>query len=526
MVAKKLLKGVCDRCGKEFEQPRYRTRKFCDRKCSANARDNVWLNEEISQLKSMIGHKPLQMILEEWGAIALKNGWPKRTDTSIKVKFKRLDVEYKSFKSSYDNWSIFDLAKKLDVPHDRIQKWEELGLIVKRYSIDNVDNGRAHKTAISQVSLRNFAVSRPDQMWGIDPKKLTKFIGDSKLAHEIAAVAVQPTSGRAMVVIRLDNGEVYPSARNAAAALDITKTLVLKSCQKDNPCRNGMNFARIDYPVYWVPCACREEFNRLSGECLYHMYLETQKIDGFKKTTYLIVSTRMAVQISLFAFRRNIREASENKELTAKDAIAKYWQERHIDLLNKHVRVENTLSHKIIQKRVMSKAYSMFTSAYKDEAKRNMHLETFANDFIGKQMEFYFNKMCLPKHYKPINKLEYADIYGFIDGSVTAYVYEKQAFLITLCARYYIKKNNNYGSYNEAILAHQKEESNQQFDETFDEIVGIVKTKLSLDDETILQCLKYLDSVRSGDAIAFSKEEEENILNILKKAAVLIDSPF
>ncbi len=290
---------------------------------------NPWSIEELDKLRSLIGVKPLQQIKQEWNELAKKNLWGDRTDDALQVKLcheaRKLG---KSRKATANNWSMTDLAKLLDIPVDRIRNWYRLGIDRKNYSFDG---DRYHKTAISRKELKRFATAHPEEFWGIAQVKLSKIFNDSSLAKAIALSVEQPTVGRPITVIRLDTGDVYCSAKSAATALNLGasgKNNILKQLKRETPNRLGMEFARIDYPLYWVPLAVRAEFNMIAGKVFYEIYLQLRDLDGYSKLSCQIVAGRIAVQITLFTFRRNLKEQVKGVELSSKKVVANFWQTR------------------------------------------------------------------------------------------------------------------------------------------------------------------------------------------------------
>lgn len=431
-----IVQKTCPYCGKEFElvgeMPSQVKRSHCSQSCAAKSNlaarsdmSNPWSDEEIALLKSWIGKKPLGLIQREWKLIAKKKGWHERSDEAIHVKFGRLCRELGvSEKAKHDNLSMYELSRQLDIPFDRVREWRRLGLKAFESGID-VD-GRSHVIAISRKNLREFAIFHPEQFWGIDRHKLSKALGDSKLAKHIHETVEQPTVGRTITVIRLDTGDVYRSARSAALALNLGsngKGNILRCLQRDTPMRNGMDFARIDYPVYWVPLAIREEFNQLAGHVFYEIYLQLKDLDGYSKTSCQIVAGRMAVQITQFAFKRNLKEANKGMELTPKQITVEFWTTRFITTLKNFLELDRQQGWNKIASAIKGWAYREFYKLLPASQKQlQLHLEEYALWYIQRATEGFFKRSYLPKNYQPKNKLEIADLYTYIYGSIIASV--------------------------------------------------------------------------------------------------------
>jgi len=414
--------------------------------------NNKWTEAEIELLKSWVGKKHLQQIIEEWNAVAKKNGWCLRGANGLKVKATRL-FKSKTIRPDKDNWSMATVARRLEINPDRIQKWIELGLKVSQFSYD--EGNRPHITCISRRNLKKFALSTPEQFWGIDPKRLSKILNDSAASKAITTATAQPTVGRAITVVRLDTGDVFKSARSAAVEFSIEekntreksiRILILNCCKRDTPLRNGTDWAQLDYPVYWVPIAIREEFNQLAGKALYELYLQLRSLNGYSKTSCLVVAARIAVQITLWAYRRNIREKLKNKELTPKQIIIEYWQERWINSVKEFLALSPQQGWRRIVGSLKRRVYKTF--AYflgYDRGTIDLHLEEFALFWMEKQTKRYLEKSCLPTDYQAKTVLEQADLFAFIYGAILTKLEIKPDVLVeipTLKAWQYIDRKN------------------------------------------------------------------------------------
>lgn len=437
----KELHQTCPYCKTEFvvqykfnsSKPRIHCSQSCAAKTAITKRSdtsNPWTDAEIDKLKSWIGKKPLAQIQREWKKVAKKQGWEDRSDEAIHIKFARAcRSQGLSEKPTSDNLSMQELAKRMDVPIDRVRRWRELGLKVGEYNCDV--NGRAHIIAISKKELRKFACSHPEEFWGIDSKYLSKFLGDAKLARAIAFTVEQPTIGRAITIVRLDTGDVYRSAYAAGNALNIHKHNVLKVCKRSTPMRNGMDFVQLDYPVFWVPLVYRNDFNKLAGKVFYNIYLHTRSLDGFNKTTCTIVAGRMAVQIALFTFRKNFNEAKKGHELTPVDALAQFWTDRMLFNLNSFLSLDGRgcfVKTASVIKRI---AYRTFVNFFAKSSNFNIQfaLEDYAAYYIERTTQHYFKHSYLPRNYKPTTRLEKADLFTYIYGSVFASVQIREDYL-------------------------------------------------------------------------------------------------
>ena len=448
------LEKQCPYCGNNFtfvlKYPSSIERQYCSRSCAQKATlykrsdAQVWSNEEIDYLRSLIGKKQLVQIKATWNDIAKRKGWSERSHIALEVIFTRLCRKVgTSRRTTADNWSNKDLARLLDIPVDRIEVWIEKGLTLA------VKAKNAHfKNAIARRDLKKFALSNPDLFWGIDKTKLSKALGDSKLAKYIHETVRQPTVGRPMTIVRLDTGEVYRSAKNAATVLNLGaagKTAILNQLKRDTPMRNGMEFARIDYPLYWVPLVARAEFNMLAGKIFYEIYLQLRSLDGYSKTSCQIVAERMAVQITLFVFRRNIKEELKGESLTPKQAMIDFWQSYILNNLHKFTTLTKQQMWQKIVGVIKGNAYKTFFILLPNATSKQLqlYLEEYAYYFIEKQTKTYFKREYLPTGYRPTSVLETADLFHYIYQSVYARVEIKENCfepLVKLNAWQYIKK--------------------------------------------------------------------------------------
>ena len=419
----------------EYRFDSQKLRKHCSQSCAAKSslskREDIqdpWSKEEVGLLEKWAGKKPLAQIQREWNGIAIKHGWQQRSEDAIHVKFNRLCRKLgRSQVPDSDNLSMQQIARRLDIPINRVQKWKSLGLNVKEFNCDS--GGRAHITAIAKSDLRAFATLHPEEFWGIERVQLSKALGDSKLAGHIHATVVQPTSGRTITVIRLDTGDVYRSARNAAATLNIgnpstVKQNILRNCQRDSPMRNGMDFARLDYPVYWVPMSVRDEFNWLAGSVFYEIYLQLHKLYVYKKTSITIVAGRLAVQITRIAFRKNLKQSQAGEELTPKQVLVEYWQERFLSNINTFAAMNQQQGWSKLLKTAKGVAYSVFSWMRPNlqMKQRDWYLEEFGLWYINYASRYFFRSSYLPQNYKPTTQLEIADFFAAMYSSLFAWV--------------------------------------------------------------------------------------------------------
>lgn len=404
-------------------------------------RTTKWLQEEENLLINLHEKYPLQIVLEFYNIEAQKLGLPYRNNTGITVKAKRLKLKAQQ---GSEIVTTAKLGRLLDVRSDsRIQKWFKKGLKTINYCV----NGEIKYRFISRENFKRFAVENPSSMWGIGYKNLNKFIKDSKLTKDILSFTKQPTIGRPMTIVRInaDSYEeaVFRSAQAAGVAFNVNKTSVLRNLNKESLGLEKYAFVRLDYPVWWIPLNFRKEFNQAAGEVLYHLYQELMLIEGYSKLTVAIIAARMAVSITLSAFKSRERLKNYHQKLISleilleakqKSTLKQLYYYRYVD------RVENIRAK--ISGIVKFKVINLFTSVYRERAQ--LMLPEFINEFIYYIGQNYFKREALPLYYQPTNKLETADFWSYIQSAAEAYVYrseEKKYPLCYLLALNFIKKN-------------------------------------------------------------------------------------
>ncbi len=414
---------------------RWKKRIYCSRSCSlkssmAQRKDGSypWLEEELELLLKWIGSKPLNLIFREWNKTARKKKWVERSPNALKVKATRLMMEQNSTVKCYeDNWDSRKLSRLLGVQEDKVRSWRRRGIIAYTKLSSN-------QTAISRKHLKEFALEHPEELGGIEPKKLRKVLKDSKLVRSILEVAHNaPKNGRKMTIVRLDTGDVYPSARNAACAIapemgcieKTAKSNILRVAKKDTPMKNGMDFYQLDYPVFWCPLDIRDEFNLLAGKILYELYLDICEVTGFQKQSCLIVAARMAVKIALMAFQMKeyylVKQYNTDR---SKEAIAEFWQKLFLDKLIYVFNMQGGLIFQkvnyILKKRIFKNCWAIVNG---DKFLAEEYAQDFANYYIRKETEKFYRNSYLPLNYSASNRLQYADMWASIYNSLNIYIW-------------------------------------------------------------------------------------------------------
>lgn len=427
--------NYCQYCQQEinFEKQKknWKSKVFCTRSCavknSLKNRKNVndpWTEAEIDLLGKWIGAKPIVLIAKEWNQIAKKRGWTERTINGIRVKAKRLASSQKTSLRSYkDNWDGGKLANILGIPTERVRGWRRRGLLDYTKLTHN-------QTIISKKQFKKFAQEFPEELGGINPKNLRKILKDSKLVRAISVVNA-PRMGRKMTIVRLDTGDIYPSARQASCVLapemncseKTAKSNILRVVKKGTPMKNGMDFYQLDYPVFWCPDEMRKEFNFLAGKVLYELYLNICTVVGYQKQSCLIVASRLAVVITQQAFQLNSYDIEKkNNPVRAKSTIIEFYSQKYLEKLfyafnhrNIFVKIQD-----ILYRRIIKNCYAITNS---DRIMADEYAKDFVNFYIIKETERFYKKSFVPIGYSPKDKLERADLWSYIYNSINIWIW-------------------------------------------------------------------------------------------------------
>ena len=420
---------LSDRFGPSIHKLRLKKR-FCNPSCSAKARKTAkhdrWQEAEIVFIEKLIGKYTLNQIADKAKGFCRKNNFQERSTAAIKQKCVRIAKSKKISSTPFkDNWTMSKLAEILGVPFDRVRSWHRKQLIEPIF-VDRCNR-------ISRKSFKLFASKCPEKLVGIEPKRLRKVLRDKPLVDAIIRLSkYAPKEGRAMTIIRLDNGEIYPSAKKAATAIHLemkcseatAKTNILTVAKRNTPMQNGMDFWQLDYPLFWVPSECRIEFNFLAGKLLFSLYQDICAVVGYQKQDCLTVAARLAVDITLLSFRikeRRIFFDSPRKD-QAKEAIAAYYQKKLFQSLTKfYYYSPNQYISKIdwIIKRTSDR---WFWAIAGDRFLVESYSQEFVNFYIARQRKRYLKKSFLPRNYTPKTRIENADLWSYIYGSLYAHM--------------------------------------------------------------------------------------------------------
>jgi hypothetical protein len=550
-IAKVNLKNsqaVCEICLVKFQQTRrkkggsYSRNKTCSPECAQKLtrkkwRENkdaiYWSEAEENLLAKWIQIKPTHLIYQDWNVVAEQQGWKERPYWQIVSKATRLvksdprlkdnlvagrNSEYPRIHVTKDNWSLQDLKRILGIRrYGRVLRW------VHKKGLEYIDVSTTQKKyyAITRKALRKFASKHPEEFWGITQKNLRKVL-PKPLADKLFKLnrERQPTNGRALPVIRLDTGDVYRSGRAAATALKLTASMVIDSAKTDETHPNGMDFFRFDYPTYWVPSDVVQEFNFVAGKILYQLYLEICAVTGYKKQSCLLVAARLAIKITLIAFRSSEKRKALGQCPDPVEEMANFWRDL---LLKKLAYVFNLQAGLILQKISYTIKQRVFRNCIAIAEGNKLLAEDYAQDFVNfyiqKEIAKYYQESYLPVNYLAKDKLQHADLWAHIYHSLNLYIWVgrkengtlKQVAWMNLCFAHFQRQNclkpvktvayiDNYREHNyedtpstprlkslESLLAKAKEIYNEN---TFEQLSMFVALKLEeASDREIADCL-------------------------------------
>ena len=441
--------AVCVECGQKFQQPkimhsgteRFARNKTCSRQCSQQYQNRIrkennpgfyWSDEETKLLIEWIQRLPVHKIYQDWNTAAKKRGWKLRPYHQILNKAQRLAKTEPKLKGCYvenrsvgkkrihvlkDNWALQDLKRILGIRrYGRVLRW------VHKKGLEYQDLSGSHNKyyAVSRKALRKFASQHPEEFWGIRQRDLRKVL-PKKLADLLYKInrERQPTNGRGIPVVRLDTGDVYRSGTAAATALKLCTSRLIECAKSDATMPNGMDFYRFDYPTYWVPPDVKEEFNLVAGKVLYTLYLDICNVTGYQKQSCLLVAARLAIQTTLTAFRSREKKQALNKEVEPIEVITEFWRGVFFNKLTYVYQISpshllNKINY-IISKRIFKNCYAI---ANGDRELAKEYANDFCNYYIQKEIAKFYKYSYLPVNYTPRDKLQHADLWANIYGSL------------------------------------------------------------------------------------------------------------
>jgi hypothetical protein len=408
----KFATKTCPICGNEFTRTGRGKRDYCSNKCGLKSHINIWSVEEDSKLIKLIGRLPVQIIIRDWNIYAAKKGWEPRSEKAIQSQITRLCAKHNlTSVCTRDEFSQSTLANLLDIKRDRVRGWIRGGLIAK--SINGNVGSKHNKVAISKSDLSDFANSHPELFYEINPSFLRKVINDKTVVDKIIkTTSTQLLRKRDYAIIRLDEPAVYRNTKEAANAASISRQGIRYNLEHGESMINGMEWVRLEYALFVVPSAIRSEFNYYAAWILIDIYEDLRQIDGFSKRSVLSTANRIAVQVTIMAFKRNHKETVKGIPLTPKKDICEFWKERIIANIQRFYQREDNNCFNWILSAIKKKVEHII--------KDKVELEEFALDTINELSRYFLNKSFLPNGYQPRTAIEKADYYSTILSSSMA----------------------------------------------------------------------------------------------------------
>lgn len=143
----------------------------------------AWSKEEIEYLADNLGSVPFRQLRINFKSWATRNGYPKRTTTAIEVQIHRMTTHsHLSRKCTEDNFTVYELARGLGVPMERIRTFVRNGKLTPRKIARN-QNAVKREDAIALV-LNNAPIfancDRDNLFWLLEDDTLVEKVKSSE----------------------------------------------------------------------------------------------------------------------------------------------------------------------------------------------------------------------------------------------------------------------------------------------------------------------------------------------------------
>jgi hypothetical protein len=227
---------VCLRCSKPFTTNSNRTR-HCSKSCAAITRMTAhgcppWAVDELELLQDLAGHYPGLDLIDVFQRKAKLKGFPQRTQSAIYSEMSRQRI---SRRALYDNLSMAELARVLDVHTRSVQGWKKLGM---PYHLNS--------KRVSVIPLKEFkawAEKYPSSLTNVDADRLLWVLQDRKLVDHIKSSLNH--RGIPVPIRRKDTGEVFESCAAAARAAHLDKTAIASAIRQGKTMVGGIEWEVI-----------------------------------------------------------------------------------------------------------------------------------------------------------------------------------------------------------------------------------------------------------------------------------------
>ena len=206
----------CVFCNQEFQAKSKRL--CCTRSCSAKLAQTkkggaAWSNEEKQFLEDNLGSLPFPLLIKSFKKWCKKQGFPERTDTAIDVQVHRMTTHSPlSRKCTEDNFTVYELARGLGVPMDRVRLFVRNGKLTPR-KVSRSQNAVSRKEAIALI------LSNPSHFANCDRDNLFWLLEDDELVQQVKNSEASTRGFRRAVRCYAPDGiRVYSGVKQAARA--------------------------------------------------------------------------------------------------------------------------------------------------------------------------------------------------------------------------------------------------------------------------------------------------------------------
>jgi hypothetical protein len=192
-----------------------------------------WSPEEVNYLSELAGTDHFLFLCQKYRKIALRNGWPYRTNSAIATKFSK---EKFSFIPLYDGWTCSGLAIFLGIRINRVHVWKSKGKLIPQKI-----GGRSR---ILKSDFQAFAKAYPRSFYGVDQNRLALLLDQETL--DLVASHSQTACNKAIPIYSTKTGRLYPSIRKAAKNEFFAVRAVSSCVKKNKKTRDGTGFIKLD----------------------------------------------------------------------------------------------------------------------------------------------------------------------------------------------------------------------------------------------------------------------------------------
>jgi hypothetical protein len=171
----------------------------------------AWSNEEIQFLEDNLGSVPFPSLIKSFKKWSKKQGYSERTATAIEVQIHRMTSNSPlSRKCTEDNFTVYELARGLGLPMERVRAFVRNGKLKPRKVARN-QNAVKRKDAIALV------LNNPTHFANCDRDNLFWLLEDIELV-EMVKSSEPSTRGfrRAVRCYAPDGIRVYSGVKQAA----------------------------------------------------------------------------------------------------------------------------------------------------------------------------------------------------------------------------------------------------------------------------------------------------------------------